>query len=284
VSTADLSVPHLGLALPSGAARGAAHVGVLLALEEAGLAVDVVAGTSAGALIGGAWAAGVPAAEIADRILAARWPDFAAVTPSARLGLLDTGPMLGNLAGLLGDARIEELPITFGAVVTELISTRPRLVTTGPLVEAILASAAVPGLFPPVLLGGRRCLDGGVLSPHPVWAARALGADRVIGVVLGRGPRWRRWYESLPSHPARDQRADLVIPIDTEGASAWSADDVPRLVDIGYHAAAAALAEPETLCSCPDGTGTDHRTFPGGQGFGRRRPARLESAEATAGR
>lgn len=233
--------PRLGLALPSGAARGAAHAGALRAIEEAGLVVDVVAGASAGALVGGAWAAGVPAGEIADRVLAARWPDFATVAPSPRFGLLDTRPLLTHLGARLGDVRIEDLPVRFGAVVTELVDRWPRLVTRGRLVDAVAASAAVPGLFPPVRLVGRPYVDGGVLSPQPIWAARALGADRVIAVSLGDAPRWRGWYESRPGHPAHGQRADLVIAVDTRGLSAWSHDDVPRLVERGYVAAVAAL-------------------------------------------
>lgn len=236
---------RLGLALPSGAARGAAHAGVLLALEQAGLHFDVIAGASVGALIGGAWAAGVPAAEIVDRVRAARWADFATIAPSARLGLLDTRPLLANLTERLGDIAIQDLPVRFGAVVTELVSTRPRLITAGRLVDAMVASSAVPGLFPPVPVAGRRFVDGGVLSPQPIWAAHALDADTVIAVTLGHGPRWRRWYESRPSHPAHAQRADLVIPIDTDGASSWSHDDVPRLIDLGYMAATRALAAAE---------------------------------------
>lgn len=233
---------RLGLALPSGAARGAAHAGVVLALEEAGLRIDVITGASAGALIGGAWAAGVPAAEIVQRVQAARWADFATLTPSARFGLLDTRPLLDNLTERLGDIEIQDLPVRFGAVVTELVSTRPRLITTGPLVEAMVASCAVPGLFPPVPVAGRRFVDGGVLSPQPIWAAHALGADKVIAVALGQSPRWRRWYESRPSHPAHAQRADLLIAIDTDGTSSWSHHDVHRLVELGYRATTRALA------------------------------------------
>lgn len=241
MSAAVSTGARLGLALPSGAARGAAHAGVLAALEEAGAAVDVVAGASAGALVGGAWAAGIGAGEIVDRLRATRWPDVATVAPSARFGLLDTRPLLENLSERLGDVRIESLPITFGAVVTELVSTRPRLVATGPLVDAMLASSAVPGLFPPVSLAGHRYVDGGVLSPQPIWAAHALGADLVVAVSLGHGPRWRRWLESRSRHPVHLQRADLVVAVDTGGASSWSSDDVPRLIDAGYDAATAAI-------------------------------------------
>lgn len=233
--------PRLGLALPSGAARGAAHAGVILALEEAGVQVDVIAGASAGAIIGGAWAAGVSAGEIAERVTSASWADFASPVPSARLGLLDTRPLIERLLNAFGSRRIEDLPVRFGAVVTGLPDAQPVIVDSGPLAGAIVASSAVPGLFPPARLGERRFVDGGVSSPLPIWAARRLGADMVVAVTLREQPRWRRRLESLPRHPAYRQRADLTISLDTRQASAWSPQDVPRLVELGYQTCLRAL-------------------------------------------
>ena len=231
-----------GLALSSGAARGAAHAGVLRAVEEAGIGVRVVTGSSAGALVGGAWAAGIEAQEIVTRLREAQFADFGTPSLTLRLGLMDTTPLARNLEQALGTTLIEDLPIRFGAVVTELVSPTPRLITTGSLVEAIRASSAVPGLFPPVRIDGTRCIDGGVLSSLPVWAARHLGADRVIAVRFGDGPRWRRWLESRDTHPGCGQAAELTIVIDTEGCSKWTPADVPALIERGYGTARAALA------------------------------------------
>ncbi|MEV1069837.1 patatin-like phospholipase family protein [Streptomyces sp. NPDC050263] len=236
--------PALGLVLSSGAARGAAHAGVLRAVEEAGIEISVVTGASAGALIGGAWAAGVGSDRITARLLRAQWADFGSATITPRLGLLDTTPMVRGIEQMLGDLLIEELPTRFGAVVTELRSTTPRLVASGSLTTAVRASTAVPGLFPPVRLeeGGALCVDGAVLSPSPVWAAHRLGAERVIAVGFGRGnTRWRRWFESRPDHPAHGRHADLVVTIDTAGHSSWSAAGVPDLIDRGYLATREAL-------------------------------------------
>ncbi len=232
----------VGLALSSGAARGAAHAGVLRAIEEAGIDVSVLTGSSAGALVGGAWAAGVSAEEIIDRVRAARFCDFGVPSLTPRLGLMDTTPLARNLEDRLGDVRIEDLPIRFGAVVTELVSPTPRLVTTGSLVDAVRASSAVPGLFPPVKVDGVSCVDGGVLSGLPIWAAHHLGADDVIAVRFGDDRRWRRWLESRKDHPAHGQQADLLIVIDDEACSSWSPADVPAMIERGYQTARAALA------------------------------------------
>ncbi|MGW2890321.1 patatin-like phospholipase family protein [Streptomyces griseoruber] len=244
-SSTSASPPlSVGLVLSSGAALGAAHAGVLRAVEEAGIEVTAVAGASAGALIGGAWAAGVDSERLTRRLLRAQWADFGTAAISPRLGLLDTSPLARNIEDLVGDLLIENLPIRFGAVVTELGSATPRLVTSGSFTAALCASSAVPGLFPPVRLeeGGALCVDGAVVSPLPVWAAHRLGADRVIAVGFGRGTtRWRRWFESRPTHPAQGRLPDLSITIDTTGHSPWSPSGVPALVERGYDATRAAL-------------------------------------------
>lgn len=174
----------VGLALSSGGARGSAHVGVLRVLEEAGIKLDAIAGASMGAEIGGAYAAGVPLTRLADM-----WQS----TSLARVAksLLPTLPWSGwssgnairrDLRDLIGDHLIEELPIPFAAVATDLESGLPVSLTQGSLVEAIRASLSVPGLFTPVWLQGHLCIDGGVSNPLPVDTARSLGADIVIAV------------------------------------------------------------------------------------------------------
>lgn len=174
----------IGLALSSGGARGAAHVGVLKVLEEEGIFPDVIVGASMGAEFGGAYAAGIPISH-----LEGLWQStsFGQVFKS----LLPTIPWAGWSSGnairrflreLLGDRTIEELPIRFAAVVTDLESGLPLTLTEGSLVEAIRASLSVPGLFTPVWIDGHLCIDGGVSNPLPVDAARALGAEFVIAV------------------------------------------------------------------------------------------------------
>ncbi len=180
----NLSKKRIGLALSSGGARGAAHVGVLKVLEEEGIVPDIIVGASMGAELGGTYAAGIPISELEGLWQSA---SFSRVVKSLLPTIPWSGWSSGNairrfLRDLLGDRTIEELPIRFAAVVTDLESGLPITLTEGSLVEAIRASLSVPGLFTPVWLNGHLCIDGGVSNPLPVDTARALGADIVIAV------------------------------------------------------------------------------------------------------
>ena len=174
----------IGLVLGSGGARGAAHVGVLKVLEENGIKPDVIAGTSMGAEVGGAYAAGVSL----DRIESVwRSSSFARVFRT----LLPTVPWAGWSSGralsrtirsLVGDRSIESLPIKYAAIATDLETGLPFPITRGSLVSAIRASVSVPGLFTPVWIDGHLLIDGGVSNPTPIDVARSLGATKIIAV------------------------------------------------------------------------------------------------------
>ena len=177
--------PSIGLALGGGAARGFAHFGVLRVLQQHGIVPDVIVGTSIGAVIGGCYGAGH----------LAEFEEWArSLTPRGILGYLDVslsgsgligGSRLGNrLEATLQDRRIEELPLHFAAIATELGSGHEIWLTRGRLVDAVRASYALPGVFSPVYLGGRWLVDGALVNPVPVSAARALGARLVIAVNL----------------------------------------------------------------------------------------------------
>nr|WP_246728387.1 patatin-like phospholipase family protein [Microvirga terricola] len=182
----------IGLALGGGAARGWSHIGVMRVLAEAGIVPDVIAGCSIGAVVGGCYAAGkLDALESFARSL----------TKRRVMGLLDfhiTGAGLiagGRLARLLDqdltDLRVETLPIKFCTIATELSSGHELWLTRGQLVQAMRASYALPGIFNPVLVGGRWLMDGALVNPIPITAARALGADIVICVNLNGEIRLR---------------------------------------------------------------------------------------------
>ena len=179
------SAPRLGLALGGGSARGWAHIGVIRALEEAGLAPRVVAGCSIGAVVGACYAAGR-----LDRLEAfARSLTRGRVVRLVDPRLPGSGLIAGNrlrrrLLTDLGDSRIETLRIPFGCVATEFGTGAETAFTEGPLVEAVRASYAIPGLFPPVDIAGRFFMDGTLVNPVPVALARALGADVVVCVNL----------------------------------------------------------------------------------------------------
>lgn len=183
----------LGVALGGGAARGWAHLGVFRALTEAGLVPDIITGTSIGAVVGGCYAAG----EFDNLEAFAR-----SLTRRRVFGLLDlnfagSGLISGNrlsrlLEARLKDTRIEQLKYGYVAVATELGTGHEVWMSRGRLVDAMRASYALPGIFQPVRINHRWLVDGALVNPVPVSAARALGAEVVIAVnlqtdVFGRG-------------------------------------------------------------------------------------------------
>lgn len=202
--------PRIGLALGGGSARGWAHIGVIRALEEAGIHPTVVAGCSIGAVVGACYAAGR-----LDRL-----ETFArALTRRRVVGLIDprlpgSGLIAGNrlrkrLQADLGERRIERLPIRFGCVATEYGSGDEVCLTEGPAVDAVRASYAIPGLFPPVTHAGRVLMDGTLVNPVPVALARALGADLVICVNLN-GDTGGPVVREAPHPPPRRSLLQMV--------------------------------------------------------------------------
>jgi NTE family protein len=180
----DLSNSRIGIALGAGAARGWAHIGVLRALEDAGIQPHVVCGTSIGALVGAAYAD-----ERLDEL--EKW--VTALTWKKVMGFFDIGFGGGLLKGArltsflrerFLDKDISQLARPFGAVATDLQSGRELWLREGTVSEAVRASIALPGLFRPWARGGRLLVDGALVNPVPVSLCRALGADFVIAVDL----------------------------------------------------------------------------------------------------
>lgn len=177
--------PKIGLALGSGSARGLAHVGVIRALADAGVRIDCIAGTSMGALIGAVHAAG-KMDELATFFLGFDWKKtasfFDVVLP--RSGLLDGAKVSELVRSHVHADGIETLPMAFAAVASDLTSGEEVVIRTGDIIEAVRASISVPGIFTPVRRNGQILVDGGLVNPVPVSAARAMGADIVIAVDL----------------------------------------------------------------------------------------------------
>jgi len=185
--------PSVGIALSGGAARGFAHIGVLQTLLAHGLKPEIVVGTSMGAVIGGCYAAGQleATAEWARSLTRRRMLGYLDVS-LAGSGLINGPRLARQLEKTIGKIKIEALEVHFAAVATEIETGHEVWLTRGRLLEALRASYALPGVFPPVRIGGRWLLDGALVNPVPVSAARALDARLVIGVntnadLLGRG-------------------------------------------------------------------------------------------------
>jgi NTE family protein len=178
--------PRLGLALSGGAARGIAHVGVLRALEEHRVPIDAIAGASAGALVGGCYAAGLTIEQLEDLVRSFRWRQTGRISFS-RLGLQSNARMERFLRAHLPTTRFEELRIPFAAMVTDLhTGTAVVMRDVGDLAFAIRASTCIPGMYVPVRDDqGRQLVDGGLVANLPIRYTRELGADVVVGVDLG---------------------------------------------------------------------------------------------------
>jgi NTE family protein len=173
----------IGLALGSGSARGWSHIGVIRGLQEADVAIDIVCGSSIGALVGGAYAAGkLDDAEKLIRELA--WSDVLGFmeVPVPRSGLINSEKIADYLRERLGDPNIEDLPKPFAAVATDLTTGQEVWIRKGSLIEAIRASISMPGMFTPCFREGRLLVDGGLINPVPVSLCRSLGANTVIAV------------------------------------------------------------------------------------------------------
>jgi NTE family protein len=188
-ASTPLRVPEgmrLGLALGSGSMHGLAHIGVLQEIEARGVPVTIVAGTSAGALVGSLWASGLPAREI-DALARSEQLDLSEVSGSWQ-GLYSSEPMRSPLEKAFKGRPIEKWPRRFGAVATELARGERRLIASGDGVLAVQASSAVPVLFLPVAVRGEKLVDGALVEPVPVEAARDLGATFVIAVDVAYRP------------------------------------------------------------------------------------------------
>jgi NTE family protein len=181
--------PHMkkkiGLALSGGGARGFAHVGVLRALVDNDVPIDLVSGTSAGSFVGGAFAAGMSVDEIVEIGRKITWFSVAGFSYSPR-GLLSNAPMGKFINDNFPVNRFENLAVPFASVACDLeTGDEVVLKDSGDLAEAIRASCAIPGVFVPVThTDGRSLIDGGVVSPMPTRAVKKMGADVVIAVDL----------------------------------------------------------------------------------------------------
>lgn len=177
--------PKIGLALGSGSARGLAHIGVLRALKDAGIQVDCVAGTSIGAVIGAVYASGkIDSLQNAYRDMDWKKIVYFLDVVFPKSGIIDGKKVADFVREYVHSARIEELPLPFNAVATELNSGEEVVFETGDVIDAVRASISVPGMFTPVRIDGRVLVDGGLVNPVPVSVVRSMGADIVIAVNL----------------------------------------------------------------------------------------------------
>jgi NTE family protein len=188
-------MPAIGVALGGGFARGIAHIGVLKALEEEGIPVSMIAGTSVGAILGAAYCSGLTIAELEEIAHHVRFTTFARWTLS-RYGFASNDRMTAFLSRTLKVQTFEELRIPLGVTATDFNTGKGTVFTSGPIIDPVRASCAYPGMFLPVEIRGSWLVDGMLSYPVPTVPLRAMGAQRVLGVHL-KG-QWSK--TSAPRH------------------------------------------------------------------------------------
>lgn len=244
----------LGLALSSGAARGWAHVGVLRGLAELGVKPDVIAGCSVGALVGGAHLIG--ALDDLEEWGRSLTPLSALDSFSLKLrrgGLIDVAPAFEAFEKY--DKQIEDLPIKFGAVATDLASGEEVTMISGSMLEAVRASSAIPVVFHAVRCNHQWLVDGALCNPTPVTLARSLGADIIVSVDVNAVPKTLERFGERTGLPALVEPARRAEPGVT-GAVAKLIDDtqiaIKRQFDLAKARAAATPHLFETALAAAD--------------------------------
>lgn len=252
-SLAERGRPKIGLALGGGSVRGACHIGVLRALEEEGIPVDCIAGTSAGAMVGALVAGGLSWRTMEEIVARMRWLDVADFTwPGA--GFLKSRKMRGFIERYIGPVTFDDLRIPFAAVAADANTGQEVILRQGRVADAVRGSTAIPGVFKPVVVDGRLLVDGACVNNVPAGVCRAMGADLVIAVDVSEysfttgAPRsivesLMRAYDIMAHQTvsASLEWADVVITPSIAGLNGYKTQTAPEFVRRGYAAACEAL-------------------------------------------
>ena len=245
----------IGLALGGGAAKGVAHVGVLKALEDANVDIEYIAGTSVGAMLAALYAFNVnidTISELSRRLTLSKVTTF----KLNKTGFFSTHSLKELMLEYLGDVNIEDAKIPLAIVATDINSGEEVILTSGSVADAVCASAAIPGIYIPVVIGNRTLVDGGLVQNVPIEAVKALGAGVTIASHLSSVSHYsepshvldvmRNAFEIAVSHHTQDQVADADLLIGMDLSDFSLRDNTERydeLFAIGYDSANKALAK-----------------------------------------
>jgi len=245
---------EVGLALSGGAVLGTAHIGVLQALDDAGIRVTHLTGSSMGALVAAFYAFGLSGKQIEGIAGDLRWPDVTRFSPS-KLGLLSQKKLRDTFRKHLGEVRIEDADIRLALIATDIGTGEKVVMTDGDLATAACASACFPGVFIPVERDGRLLVDGGLTESLPLSPLRRWGGDRIVAVDVYMGRTLHRprnltellgnTADIILANMSRQEAvaADLLITPDLQGFSRTDLKDTPLLISQGYAAAVEVLGE-----------------------------------------
>ena len=243
-----LNRPKVGLVLGGGGAKGATHVGVLKVIEDVGVPIDYIAGTSIGSIVGGLYSVGYSVEQLDSLFRNEDWVD-----------LFATGSVLNLLENMVGpndSIDFDQLPIPFRCVAYDVKAHKEVVLRSGRLAQAMRASMAIPGAFKPVRVNGMLLVDGGVMNNLPVDVVRDMGADIVIAVDLQQKKHETRdfslkesfgigglldWLVSRPDWKKYNDNcedADIYINPNLDGydAASFNKKDITRMLEIGTDA------------------------------------------------
>jgi NTE family protein len=245
----------IGLALGGGAAKGVAHVGVLKALEDANVDIEYIAGTSVGAMLAALYAFNVnidTIGELSRRLTLSKVTTF----KLNKTGFFSTHSLKELMLEYLGDVNIEDAKIPLAIVSTDINSGEEVILTSGSVADAVCASAAIPGIYIPVVIGNRTLVDGGLVQNVPIEAVKAMGAGVTIASHLNSVSHYsepshvldvmRNAFEIAVSHHTQDQVADADLLIGMDLSDFSLRDNTERydeLFAIGYDSANKELAK-----------------------------------------
>ena len=244
----------LGLALGAGGSRGVAHAGLLKALEEQGIAPDFIAGTSMGAVVGGVYASGVSAERIYEIVKTIKKRDIIGINPAAlsQMAILRSSKVNSLLCEYLAVKNIEDFPVKFCCVATDLLSGKPHIFDSGDGALAIRASSTIPAVFAPVRYGDKLLVDGGCTCRVPIKVVKDMGADVVIAMdvlqncsqpvedvhnivnVLLRVFDIMDAQNTASSYERDGRMCDLLLQPEMKGMSQYAVKDLDRAFEEGY--------------------------------------------------
>ena len=258
--------PKVGLVLGGGGAKGAAEIGVLKYIEEAGVHIDYIVGTSIGSIIGGLYSVGYRSQQLDSLFVNTDWEN---IFSESIAGTQQISNVFSDLLNLPDSVDFDSLPIPYRCVATDIINTEEVILQRGNLARAMRASMSIPGAFKPVKWEGKLLVDGGMLNNLPVDIAQKMGADIIIAIDLAQRKHENRdfslkeeygiggvldWLISRPDwkkHNENRQMADIYINPNLKDydAASFSRDDIRQMILIGEEAGKKALKELRKLAT-----------------------------------
>ncbi len=248
---------HIGLALSGGTAKSVAHIGVLKALDEAGIVIDRVAATSGGSIVAAYYCAGIPIEEIAAKASSMKLTDLGRIG-FRRLGFLSSDKLYRMVVDAIGDVTFEQLRIPLSIIVTNLQDGREEALDSGPVAKAAQASSCIPQIYAPVEMNGSLYVDGGLVEYMPTRALEAYEPPLVVGVNLG----FHRKRANPPRHmlalimhtmglvaqqnaAVSERAADVCIKPDLSEFNSFEIREAEAMIEVGYREAMRCLPDIE---------------------------------------